>query len=263
MDLGYATLSHFVSDFGPEENGVWTMAWWNGDLCLVYIKTSATPNNKVEVHIASGASGYKSRVFEGESDFTCENNGVWAVSRSDTGDPPDLIYIKTGATPNNMVEVHIASGSSRYKSRSLEVASTFNVENDGVWAIPPEGSDLGFIKTANTGTNTVELHVASRASNYQVRTFEQGTGFDLAKQGIWSWMYNGYGFPIVNLIKPVGTDSGSVEVYGSIGTGPTLTGCRTPFGAEDNGYWMLFDTALVYIKTRNTASGMVEVHTAA
>ncbi|HLN24189.1 MAG TPA: hypothetical protein VK558_09425 [Patescibacteria group bacterium] len=47
--------------------------------------------------------------------------------------PANLAFIKTSNTPNGHVEVHIATATSGYQQRSLETATTFANELDGVW----------------------------------------------------------------------------------------------------------------------------------
>mgnify|MGYP000843907989 CR=1 FL=1 len=153
--------------FDCEDNGIWTMGDYTGAgiLDLVFIKTKNTPSGKVEVHVASGASHYKTRILETATTFNCENDGTWTLTDWYGSGIPDLVYIKNKNTPSGNVEVHIASGASKYQSRVLECATVFKNENDGVWLMRSfryNGiQDLVFIKTANTPNNHVEIHVAS------------------------------------------------------------------------------------------------------
>ena len=161
--------------FAPETDGVWLMADYDRDGIpdLVFIKTSNTGTGTVEVHIASGASNYQTRILETGTTFAPETDGVWLMADYDRDGIPDLVFIKTANTGTGTVEVHIASGASNYQTRILETGTTFAPETDGVWLMADyEGDgipDLVFIKTANTGTGTVEVHIASGASNYQTR----------------------------------------------------------------------------------------------
>jgi hypothetical protein len=52
------------SAFGPENNGVWTMAdtTGNGKLGLVYIETRSTGTGNIEAHITSATSDYEARI---------------------------------------------------------------------------------------------------------------------------------------------------------------------------------------------------------
>jgi hypothetical protein len=58
-------------------------------------------------------------------------------------------------------------------------------ESDGVWQLLPN-QDLAFIKTSNTPSGHVEVHIASRASNYQTRIVETPTTFLNESDGAWS-----------------------------------------------------------------------------
>ncbi|KAG0295827.1 hypothetical protein BGZ97_004727 [Linnemannia gamsii] len=106
-----------------------------GNPDLVFIKTSNTPSGRVEVHIASGSSNYQQRIVEVPTTFANENDGTWLMTPSGSGGKPDLVFIKTSNTPSGRVEVHIASGSSNYQQRIVEVPTTFVNENDGTWCM--------------------------------------------------------------------------------------------------------------------------------
>jgi ethanolamine utilization microcompartment shell protein EutL len=166
-----------ATTFGNESDGVWQLL---PNLDLAFIKTSNTPSGHVEVHIASRASNYQSRILETATTFGNESDGVWQLLPT-----LDLVFIKTSNTPNSHVEVHIASRASNYQSRILETATTFADESDGVWQLL-SSTDLVFIKTSNTPNGHVEVHIASRASNYQTRTVEIATTFVNESDGTWS-----------------------------------------------------------------------------
>jgi hypothetical protein len=95
-----------------------------------------------------------------------------------------LAFIKTNNTPSGHVEVHIASRASNYQTRTLETATTFVNETDGTWQLL-SNDDLAFIKTNNTPSGDVEVHIASRASNYETRTVETATTFVNEADGTW------------------------------------------------------------------------------
>ena len=146
---------------------------------LAFIKTSNTPNGHVEVHIASRASNYQTRTLETATTFANETDGQWQLLPNQ-----DLAFIKTSNTPNGHVEVHIASRASNYQTRTVETPTTFANETDGQWQLLPN-QDLAFIKTSNTPNGHVEVHIASRASNYQTRTVETPTTFANETDGQW------------------------------------------------------------------------------
>ncbi len=198
---GYQTrILETATTFGDETDGVWQLLP-NQD--LVFIKTSNTPNGHVEVHIASRASNYQTRILEMATTFGNESDGVWQLLLN-----LDLAFIKTSNTPNGHVEIHVASRASNYQTRTLETATTFANESDGVWQLLPN-LDLAFIKTGNTPNSHVEVHIASRASNYQTRILETATTFADESDGAWHLLPN---LDLV-FIKTSNTPNGHVEVH--------------------------------------------------
>ena len=167
---------------------------------------------------------YQSRILEVPTTFGNETDGTWLTADFDgDGTPPDLVFIKTANTPNGHVEVHVASGASNYQKRILEVPTTFGNETDGTWLMADfdhDGiPDLVFIKTANTPSNRVEVHVASGASNYQKRILEVPTTFGNETDGTWLMgEFQTWGLPDLVFIKTANTPNGHVEVHVAPGT---------------------------------------------
>jgi len=164
-------------------DGVWKLIDWDGDAKpdLVFIKTANAGTNTVEVHVASAASGYQTRIYESGTTFAQETDGSWTVADYDGDGKPDLVFIKTSNAGTNTVEVHVASASSNYQTRVYESGTTFAQEENGSWRLADfdgDGKlDLVFIKILNTPSNNVEVHVASGSSNFQSRVFESATTF--------------------------------------------------------------------------------------
>lgn len=207
--------------FGAETDGTWLLAPSKSSSLpdLVYIKTSNTGSGgKVEVHVASGASQYKTRTLETATVFSNENNGVWKYYDYDGDGTMDLVYIKTNYTGTPNVEVHVASGSSNFARFILQTPTTFALEGNGQWSLAPytsrNAADLVYIKTANTGTGKVEVHIASSSSGFKTRVYEAGTGFDTESNGVWSLIdYNRDGTLDLAYVKYQNTGSGTVEVH--------------------------------------------------
>jgi hypothetical protein len=59
---------------------------------------------------ASIQGPFQTRIFERATTFVNESDGVWLMADYDKDGIPDLIFTKTSNTPNNHVEVHVASG---------------------------------------------------------------------------------------------------------------------------------------------------------
>ena len=226
------------------------------DNVLAFIKTNNTPSGHVEVHLASGTSGYMTRILETATTFANESDGAWQLLPNQ-----DLAFIKTNNTPNGHVEVHIASRASNYQTRILETATTFANESDGVWQLLPN-QDLAFIKTNNTPNGHVEVHIASRASNYQTRILETATTFANESDGVWQLLPN----QDLAFIKTNNTPNGHVEVHIASRASNYQTRIletATTFANESDGVWQLLPNQdLAFIKISNTPNGHVEVHIA-
>ena len=163
---------------------------------LVFIKTANAHSNKVEVHIATGASQYASWSLQVPTVFDQEDNGTWKLFDWDGDGVLDLIYIKTRNDHSNMVEVHVADGNTNFATYLLEIATTFTPEDtDGLWQMGnfmglvnqvKSKADLIFIKDYGTTHNFVEVHIASGASNYATRVQEVESVFQCEQNGVWS-----------------------------------------------------------------------------
>jgi predicted HNH restriction endonuclease len=153
--------------FGEEDNGTWKLYDYDGDgvLDLVYIKTSNTGSNSVEVHVASGASTYASFILQTGTTFAPETDGFWQLAPYSSKKAADLVFIKDANTGTGDTEVHVASKASKYATRIFEGGSTFTEETNGVWSLIDYNGDgvldLTYIKYQNTGSGTVEVHVAT------------------------------------------------------------------------------------------------------
>jgi len=225
---------------------------------------------------ARAATPYQTRILDSTSTFAEETDGTWQLIDADGDGIPDLNLIKTANTPSGNVEVHIASASSGFQTRIFEGVTAFGEETDGTWQLVPATTglkpDLVFIKTANAGTDTVEVHTVSGASNYETHTLDTGTTFGEETDGTWS-LVNFDGDDILDLafIKTANTPSGHVEVHiasGASGYKTRIFELATVFGEETDGVWALRPFSgttppdLVFIKTSNTGTGTIEVHVA-
>ncbi|KAI1157403.1 hypothetical protein F5B18DRAFT_657723 [Nemania serpens] len=266
------------STFRQETNGVWQLIDATGDGVpdLAYIKTSSTGTNSVEVHIASSSSKFQTRIFEAGTTFREENDGTWLLVPSRYTPLPDLAFIKTSNTPSGKVEIHIASGASKYTKRTMEIPTVFHNEDNGVWTLYDYNGDgildLVYIKTRNTGSGKVEVHVASGASSYSQFILQTPTTFSQEGSGFWFLApYSSPGAADLVYIKDANTGTGQVEVHvasHSSGYKTRIFEGGSSFAQETNGVWSLIDYTrdgrldLAYIKDRGTGTSTVEVHVA-
>jgi surface antigen len=230
---------------------------------LYFIKTRNTGSGRVEVHSATAVSGYQGADVHAATwfDTADQSNGYFQMVG------PDLYFIKTRNTGSGNVEVHSRTSASGYQS-GIDVATWFSSadQNNGWFQMEDvdyDGrQDLVFIKTHNTGTFRVEVHWRTAASGYQ-------SGLDVATVLSEADANNGW-FQLVNqdlvFIKSWYTGSGRIEVHwrtaaSGYQSGPSLA---TWFSTADqsNGWFQMLGKELFFIKTRNTGSTQVEVHSA-
>ncbi|KAJ4163154.1 hypothetical protein NW754_014577 [Fusarium falciforme] len=257
--------------FNPEENGVWTFADFNGDGSpdLVYIKTRSTGTGKIEVHASRNESRFQEHNLATGTAFNVEDNGTWLMHDWTRDGKADLVYIKTRNTGTGMVEVHVADAASNYQRFVLQTGTCFGCEDDGIWTMSEKG-DLVYIKTRNCGSNKIEYHVASKASNYQQFTQHAVTDFPLDNNGTYCLAPKCDGdFADLYYIKTRNTGSDKTEVHAvssKSGWKKRVVDVDTGFGAEENGTWLMAHFThqrlpdLVFIKTRSTGTGKIEAH---
>ena len=247
---------------------------------LYFIKRRQTGTPSIEVHVLSGASNYQQFALQTGTPLAQaeDGNGDFLVADYDRDGVPDLYFIKRRNTGTNSIEVHVLSGASNYQQFTLQTGTPLASAEDGngdFFLADGDGvPDLYFIKRRNTGTNSIEVHVLSGASNYQQFTRQTGTPFAPAEDGNGSFCVADYdrdGTPDLYFVKRRNVGSNSIELH-------VLTGASnyqqfalhagTPLvQAEDgNGDFLLADfnrdgiPDLFFVKRRNTGTSAIEVH---
>ncbi|KAF9199388.1 hypothetical protein BGZ49_010512, partial [Haplosporangium sp. Z 27] len=152
--------------------------------------------------------------------------------------------------------------------RSVATGAIFNIEDNGIWTISRKGG-LVSMKTRNCGSNMIGYHVASKASSYQKSTQHVVTNFGIEDNGTWCLAPKCDGdFVDIYCIKARNTGSEMVVVHAdsaSSGWKSRLIDVAISSAPEDNGQWLMVDFThqkqpdLVYIKTRSTGTGKIEV----
>lgn len=144
---------------GEDSNGIFTID--NGD--LYFIKTKSTDTGFIEVHMAGHQKHFANIEYHATSTFQSgdASDGLLTIRGG------DLYLIKTRDTGSGKVEVYIADGQKNYDNRKKHV-TWFSTDDDknGTWDIGTKG-DLYFVKTKNTGSGRIEVHVATAESDYQ------------------------------------------------------------------------------------------------
>jgi hypothetical protein len=196
-----------------------------------------------------------------------------------------LVYIKTSDCDSNTVEVHIALAATGFQQEWKQggYKTVFSPpETDGKFLLVPYNAttnrvnklpDLVFIKNANAQTNSVEVHVASGASEWTQFILEQGSVFAEEENGIWQYYdWDNDGYLDLIYLKNQNTGTGTTEVHVASGATNFKNFIRqegTTFTQEWNdGIWQIapYSSAtsadLIFIKDWGTPQGKVEVHIA-
>jgi len=236
---------------------VGAVAWWSsGHVAWV----EAVNNNSVTIEEYN-------RDFTGHySERSVAANSVTGyIHFKDIAASADLFFIKTRNTGSGRVEVHSATVASGYQNgqHSVTWLGTGD-QNNGYFQMV--GQDLFFIKTRNTGSGRVEVHSATVASGYQ-NGQHSVTRFGTGDQNN-GWFQiedvDGDGRPDLAFIKTHNTGSGRVEVHWRTAASGFQSGIDVATalseGDANNGWFQMVGQNLFFIKTRNTGSGRVEVH---
>ena len=173
------------------------------------------------------------------------------------------------STASGRVELHIRTAASGFQS-GADVATTFVVGDGGNGVFELVNGDIVFIKTRNTGSGKIEVHRVSAANLSGPPVQDAATALSSAEAGNGTLQMSGNDLVYIKTRNTGGTRVELHVVDG--GTNYTTFKVHTPtvFATSDadNGVWSvrnLFSAGigdLVFIKTRNTASGTVELFAA-
>jgi hypothetical protein len=249
---------------------------------LYFIKRRNTGSNSIEVHVLGGASNYQQfKLQTGTPLVQAEDgNGDFGVADFDRDGVPDLYFIKRRRTGSNTIEVHVLGSASNYQQFRLQTGTPLVQAEDGrgdflLADFDRDGlPDLYFIKRRNTGSNSIEVHVLSGASNYQQFKLQTGTPLVPAEDGNGDFVLADFdrdGVPDLCFIKRRNTGTNSIEVHVLSGASNyqqfTLhTGTPLVQAEDGHGDFRLADfnrdgvPDLYFIKRRNTATNRIEVH---
>jgi hypothetical protein len=212
---GYQSGQHSATWYSTAEanNGWFQVAGSN----LWFIKTKYTGSGRVEVHSATGASGYQSGVHyaslfsSGEAD-----NGWFQMDDWNRDGVQDLIYIKTRNTGSGRVEIFAADGASGYGRLLVAAPTSFSPGDANNGWFQEQNRDLVFIKTRNTGSGRVEYFRSSASSSFSQLTLATPTVFypyDQNNGWFSSEDVSGDGRADEMFIKTHNTGSGHVELF--------------------------------------------------
>lgn len=227
---------------------------------LTFVKTRNAGSGLIELHTATAASGYQSGLSTVTRFGAAEGgNGTFTVL-------PDrsIGFVKTKNVGSNKIEVHFANASQNW-ANGYGAFTRFGLGDagNGQFSVLPNRA-VAFLKTRNTGSGKVELHTASASSGY-TKGVSTVTRFSLAD------VPNGW-FGVlpdrtVYFVKTKSTGSKLIELHTATPESSYRSGVSTitRFGPADGGngvFGHLADGTVYFVKTRNTSSLHVELHTA-
>jgi hypothetical protein len=225
---------------------------------LFFVKNHSSTSGKVEIHSAEVATGYGSGQHSTSYITLADQSKGWF--EVETG--RTLYFIKTKDATSGKVEVHTATNGSGYQSGEHLETRFSTAEQDNGW-FQMVGNALWYIKTRNTGSGKVEIHLATRASNYQSGA-SMTTWLTTADQN------NGYFQMVGNdlfFVKTRNTSNGRIEVHSATQASNWQAGQHNETyissNNQNNGWFQMLGPDLYFVQTKNTGTGKVEIHTAA
>jgi len=126
--------------------------------------------------------------------------------------------VKVRNAASGMVEVHELSRVGHYRAFDLQTASAINaIEADSftygfTYGFSPLDTLFGAIKTRNTGTGTVEVHLMSRSSGYRDFVHQSGTAIPLSEADDFDFGFSTVTPGDLYCVKRRNTRLGRVEV---------------------------------------------------
>lgn len=159
------------------------VADWNQDgrVDLILIKKFGTGTFSTEVHILSGADNFQRNLLStGTPQHETGDSYEFEMADVDQDRRPDLVIIKKNGTGTGRTEVHVLSGASNFQNFILHSGTALH-ETWGEYTFEVADwnrdgrADLIAVKKYGTGTNSMEMHVLSGASNFQQFLLRTGT----------------------------------------------------------------------------------------
>jgi hypothetical protein len=236
---------------------------------------------------AAGCGTYRCTILDAITAVTgvdgATNFSAWLLGDFNRDGILDLYGIQTKNTASGHVEVHVLSGASDYKSWLLHAilpisaADAANVTAWGLADYDHDGlPDLFGIKTLNTGSGFVEVHVLAASTHYRSFLLHSVSpvGVSDGSQNFAAWQvgtFNNQSEPDLFGIQTKNTGSGRVEVHELSGSSRYHSfsfHAATAFtaGAATFAAWQMSSFSsdgqpdLYGVKNQQTGSGDVEVH---
>jgi hypothetical protein len=223
----YRRIGDYTSDFNIADagNGTWQLfGSANGAPLLGFVKTTNTGSGRTEVYWDVLSDGSYKRVGGAVSDIGLlgPQAGTWQLLENGAG-APRLGLVLTADTGTGTIEPHWADFNGSDYVRAGDFGSDLSTGEavNGTWQLFGSANgapELGFIKTAHTGTGTIEPHwgVLNGGAYQRIGDFGSDITTAEAANGTWQYFGSANGAPELGLIKTANTGSGTVEVHWSV-----------------------------------------------
>ncbi len=238
---GYRSyLVHAATALAPVDPADWRffVAPYAGsgrpDLFAVHLR--GTGSGRVEVHVLSAASGYRTFVAHAATGLAALAPGAGAdlaVSGYAGDAQSDLYFVPWSGTASGRVEVHVLAASTGWTGFVQHVAVPLGTADvvPGAWRFlvgdAAGAGDLVAVRHAGaTGSGRTEAHVLSQVSGYQQFTLHVATASGLTDDATCTWaLGDGDGDGVPDLVQAFdgATGTGSTELH--------VLGGRTAFAA--------------------------------
>ena len=223
---GYTSFTtHAATAFGQADPTDWRfrVARSSGD--LYGIKLRGTASGRVEVHVLSAASGY--RTFVGhhataQPALAADMLADVALAPWPGGSANDVYLVPYTATGSGRVEVHVlaaASGYTSFLTHSATALSTATVR-PGEWTFlvgdTPAGDLVGVWHSGATGSGRTEVHTLSQGSGYSAFNRQVATPLGRTEPGAISFAlgdHDGDAEQDLSVLARRGTGTSSTEVH--------------------------------------------------
>lgn len=179
--------------------------------------------------------------------------------------PASLIGVKKMNTGTGTLEIHILSGGSDYQQFSTQKGVPISLADGPNFDFTSgKGADLFCVKKANTGTQTLEVHILSAVSGYGQFSLHTGTPITIADAANFAFAIDGAGNLLC--IKRLNAASAFLEIHiltAASGYSQFSAHVVTPLTLADAANFKFAGAPngdLLCMKITNTGTGNLEVH---
>ena len=226
---GYQAFgTHAATALGPVRQADWRFLvapyGGSGSPDLYAVNLRGTGSGRLEVHVLSAASGYRSfaaHIATAQPEVPAGQDVDLSLSGTAGNVQRDLYLVAKTGTGSGMVEAHVLSAASGYSTFLAHVATPVPTPRRRTWTwlagdTGGRGDLVGVLHAGATGSGRTEVHVLSQASGYRSWSAHVATAAGLTDDARSAWTVgdaDGDGATDVVLLATRGTGSGTTEVH--------------------------------------------------